>query len=372
MDAAFRKPWPSTSSDSDILGGAEPEITIFHTAATIRFYERHPTLLHYSERVNAQGTQNVLNAARKHGVSTFVYTSSGSIAVWSTCFFLWPWEQQPRHFVQAIADDEDKIPTRHGDFFSNYAASKRTGELLVCAANGTPSGSSILRTGCIRPGNGIYGPGGDLLCGLYLAKKGSPTWIGTVLQSFVHVENVSLAHLCYEQRLISLQHQNHKNNHENHPDIGGQAFCVADAGPPVTFNDVYKALTLLTNGECHFPELSPTFMYFLSHLFEAYYLTRDALLTSPSPLSLLSRLLPPLGGDLILLQPSLFNLTSVHLIFDDSRARAPPERGGLGYVPAYTTLTGLCKLVEGHQREFKAKGWDAAIEAKLKIHTGKA
>ena len=57
------------------------DVTVFHTAATIRFYERHPDLLHLSERVNVHGTQNILDAARRIGVRTFVYTSSGSVAV---------------------------------------------------------------------------------------------------------------------------------------------------------------------------------------------------------------------------------------------------------------------------------------------------
>jgi hypothetical protein len=36
----------------------------------------------------------------------------------------------------------------------------------------------------------------------------------------------------------------------------------------------------------------------------------------------------------------------VHLIFDDSRARLSPEKGGLGYQGAWTTLEGAHKTVQ--------------------------
>ena len=59
--------------------------------------------------------------------------------------------------------------------------------------------------------------------------------------------------------------------------------------------------------------------------------------------------LPAITGSLYNLQPALFALISVHLIFDDSRARLPPEKGGLGYSGAWTTLEGLHKTYEEHK-----------------------
>lgn len=88
-------------------------------------------------------------------------------------------------------------------------------------------------------------------------------------------------------------------------------------------------------------------MLLFSHLVEFYYLGRHFL--APS-LPFISQMLPPIGGDLVNLQPSLFALTSVHLIFDDSRARLSPEQGGLGYRGAWTTLQALCKTFEEYQR----------------------
>ncbi|OCH91970.1 NAD(P)-binding protein [Obba rivulosa] len=345
VHAAFARPWPAAAAD---LTDPNPELTVFHTAATIRFFERHPALQPLSDKVNVQGTQNVLDAARRAGAATFVYTSSGSISVRRSWFWLWPWEREPKHFTQVITDDDAGVPTRHEHFFSNYAVSKREAEMLVRRADRAPSGAGEMRTGCIRPGNGVYGPGGDLLVGMYLTRRANQTWIGRVLQSFIYVENCSLAHLCYEARLIEQR--------GTRPGVGGQAFCVADRGAPPTYGDIYRALTQLTRGATSFAHLSPTAMLALAHLFETYHLARHVLTTA---LPALARVVPPLGGDVVFLQPSMFALTQVHLIFDDSRARLPPEEGGLGY-HGCTSLEGVCKVVLEHERT-DGRGWTREI-----------
>ena len=344
VHAAFSAPWPSTSEGSS---SAETETTVFHTAASIRFYERDARLLRLSEKVNVEGTQNVLDAARATGVGVLVYTSSGSVSIRRARLWLWPWEKQPRLSVQTIDDDDRQLPRRHEEMFSNYAASKLSAERLVRAADRTalPSGKGQLRTGCLRPGNGIYGTGGDILCGAYLARRVNPSWIQDILQNFIYVENASLAHFCYEQRLIEMARG------LPNPDIGGQAFGIVDAGPPVTYGDVYTVLTTLTDGQTVFPRLSATAMLMLSHVFEGLHLLQSLTALSSSPFFCrLSRFVPAPAGDLINLQPSLFSLTMVHLIWDDSRARKSQEKGGLGYEPQWTTLSALCKLVEEHKK----------------------
>jgi len=327
---AFRAPW---------AGSPEAEVTVFHTAANIRFFERHPGIESRSTKVNVVGTQNVLEASRAIGVTAMIYTSSGSVSVHSSRFLLWPWQKEPDYFVQYIDDDDNRIPKHHADFFSNYASSKAKAEGLVRAANATPSGShgKVLRTGCIRPGNGVFGPGGDVLCGAYLARKVNPTWISNIVSHFVYVENCALSHLLYEARLI-------EGSTATRPDISGQAYAITDPGTPPTYGDVYNTLTTLTNGETYFPELSPTSMLLVSYLIEFYYLTRYFVFGD--------RFLPAVNSDLVNLQPSLYNLTMVHLIFDDSRARKSPEEGGLGYRGAWTTLQGLHKTEEEHRKGF--------------------
>lgn len=388
VQAAFNAPWPSLSLPSTTPPGGrsqpveelvETETTVFHTAANIRYYERDARLLPLSEKVNVEGTQNVLDAARAAGVSVLIYTSSGSVSVRRARLWLWPWEKRPPFSVQTIDDDDSRLPRRHEEMFSNYAASKLKAERLVRAADRTPLPSSssssssgkgqqgqqqLLRTGCLRPGNGIYGTGGDILCGAYLARRVNPSWAQDILQNFIYVENASLAHFCYEQRLIEIDKATQGSGSPN-PDIGGQAFGIVDAGPPVTYGDVYTVLTTLTDGQTVFPRLSATAMHLLSHIFEGLHLLRFLpALSSSRFLRRLSQFVPALSSDLINLQPPLFSLTMVHLIWDDSRARKSPEKGGLGYEPQWTTLAALCKLVEEHKKangRFEARSMGGGI-----------
>lgn len=255
-------------------------------------------------------------------------------------------------------DDDGLLPKRHEDFFSNYAATKCEAERRVRGADKSASGKTVLRTGCIRPGNGVYGPGGDMLCGIslilpcswyntdgfaalgaYLARLTNPTWIGNILQSFCYVENCALAHLLYEQRLLSSPGEGNKTL----PDIGGQAFCIADPGPPQTYGDVYNALCTVEG--VTFPSLSPTLMFLFATVVEWYDIAHKFVESSPLP-----TFLPSLNAVIINLQPALFSLVNVHAIFDDSRARLSPEEGGLGYKGGWTTQEGLAKLVEEHRK----------------------
>ena len=340
LQAAFAAPWPDASSSSETA----PEITVFHTAANIRFYERHLSFLDRSSKINVQGTKNVVSAAKFIGATVLIYTSSGSVGLKNTRFLLWPWEKEPKMFLQVLNDgDADKptAPRRHEDFFSNYAASKMEAETFVRASDKEATRSStgsktLLRTGCVRPGNGVFGPGGDQLCGAYLMRQNNPSWISTVLQSLSYVENCAVAHLLYEQRLIELLKPESK-----YPDIGGQAFYITDPGPTHTNGDIYNVLETLSEGECHFPSLSPTAMLLLAHGIEFYYRLQQS--------TRWNWLLPKVSGDLINLQPSLFSLTCVHLVFDDSRARLSPEKGGLGYVGAWTTTEGLHKTFQEYK-----------------------
>lgn len=166
VSTAFEQQWPETV--------ANLPLTVFHTAATIRAFERLEMYLPLCSNVNVNGTKNVLNASKKCGATCFVSTSSGSVTLHKPGFWIAPWEKLPRRVVQILSDDA-KLPERHDEFFSNYAVSKIEAERLVCAADDPVTG---FRTGCIRPANGIYGIGNDTsntITGLYLRKGGGPT-----------------------------------------------------------------------------------------------------------------------------------------------------------------------------------------------------
>ena len=160
--------------------------------------------------------------------------------------------------------------------------------------------------------------------------------------SSIYVENCSIAHLLYEQRLIEIS-----NAGGSAIDIGGQAFCVKDPGPPTTYGDAFLTLETLTNGKTSFPPASPTVLLLLAYIIELYYLTRHFLLASaPS----IGSIIPPVPGNLIKLQPAVFRVLEIHMIVDDSMARLPPEKGGLGYKGVCTTLEGLHLLVDASKK----------------------
>ena len=255
IEAAFASPWQSDSTQSSTVGQDVPATTVFHTAANLRFFERHQVFLDRSTKVNVLGTQNVISAARKVGADVMVYTSSGSICLHSLRLLWWPWEKVPKEFVQIVNDDDNLRPKRHQDFFSNYAVSKFQGESIVRSSDKLPTGDAakltkVLRTGSIRP-NDVFGPRGDThSCGAWLTKQHNPSFAKSTIQSFCYVENCANAHLCYEARLIELQQAGSTN-----PDIGGQAF---DTGPPPTYGDMHTITESLTDGQCtHFLTCRP-------------------------------------------------------------------------------------------------------------------
>lgn len=336
--AGFTKPWPPTASrDSDI--------TVFCTVANIRFYEKHPALVPRSAKVNVTGLENVIKGSLACGATILIATSSGSIGVRSTRFLLTPWESEPVFFTQVLRDGDKESTRPHRTFFSNYGYTKMIGEVRVLAADRSSGvGGKTLRTGAIRPGNGVYGVGGDQIAEMYMKVPDTRiTWIPNTVQHFIAVENCSLAHLCYEQRLVELERGG------RNPDIGGRSFIVTDAGPPIAYGDCYKAIEVLT-GDVKFQVFSPSLMLLLAHIVQTYYLATYFLSQSPNILlRAAGAFLPRLPSLVVSLQPSLWNLTSVHLIFDSSNARARPEAGGLGYQPLWNSLEGICQLVLDYQ-----------------------
>ncbi|KAH7919054.1 NAD(P)-binding protein [Leucogyrophana mollusca] len=330
LRAAFAVDWPSNSERSD------KGITVFHTAASIRFYERHESLVPRSFAVNVDGTRNSLTVSREYGVDLFVFTSSASIPVRRTRHWIWPWQRHAETLVQIVNDTISNVPRKHNDFFSNYAYTKSLAEELV---RGSDSPGEGFRTGCLRPGNAIFGPGGDLVAGPYLARGTNPSWTAPIIQSFTYVENASYAHLLYEQRLL----ESRTRADSLYPDIGGQAFCITDQGNAISYGDLYLTLSTLTKGKTRFPLLPPAPFLLLARILELYYIAQTRL----------PRVLPPLTGDILELQPSVFNLATIHMKVDDSRARLPPQEGGLGYNPPWTTLEGLCQVVNDYLKDAK-------------------
>ena len=104
-----------------------------------------------------------------------------------------------------------------------------------------------------------------------------------MIQNFVNAENVSIAHLLYEQRLVSPATSD--KDKTSKVDIGGQSFVVTDPNPPITFSDMYLLLSTVSKTPTTFPNY-PCMLFFLSsYLIEWYVLLQEGYL---------SWLLPPL------------------------------------------------------------------------------
>lgn len=167
------------------------------------------------------------------------------------------------------------------------------------------------------------------------------SWTRHIIHSFVNAENVSIAHLLYEQRLLEQSRPS-----STLPNTGGQAFVVTDPNPPISFEDIYLLLSALATTPVSFPSVQPIWLLLLSYLVEAYAFAQ---------FKYLGWLLPPIKGDLAQVQPSLFAISDVFCVADDSRARKDPEQGGLGYRPPISTLEGMC---------MQCADWNAKVEAR--------
>jgi nucleoside-diphosphate-sugar epimerase len=331
VTTAFAVPWPDSTT--------QLPITVYHTAAVIRPQDRLKCFLHLCSKVNVDGTANVLAASKAAGADIFIWTSSGSTAIHRPHFWIFPWTKHPKNSVQVLSDSTP-LPKSHTDFFGNYAASKATAETLVRKANDP---ASNFRTGCIRPTNGIYGTGGvsnTAITEIYLHNAGSPTWAHPILQSFVHAENVSLAHLLYEQNLVN------QSADESLLPTGGQSYVVSDPNPAIAFSDLYALLTTLSTTPVSFPALQPAPLLLIAYLVEAYLYLRFWV----------GGFLPGLPYALEQMQPSLFGILDVHVFADDGRARLAPELGGLGYDAPLTTLDGMCRRLVDWNTKAKTEG----------------
>lgn len=174
--AAFTAPWPRKASQSQ-------PITVFHLAATIRHWERHPDLLSLSTNVNVAGTANVLSASKTIGATIFVATSSASVCIRTTNLFkcIPFFQPMPKDYCQIYRDGDENLPKKHYDFFGNYAVSKLEAERLV---RGADEKSGTFRTGVLRPGNAVYGSGGDYMSSGYLSRNVSPVYVSPFLFPF--------------------------------------------------------------------------------------------------------------------------------------------------------------------------------------------
>lgn len=335
VEAAFSKPWPSSVE-------ALP-LTVHHTAAVIRPAERSPLVWERTRPVNVDGTRHSMDAARRAGANVFIFTSSISVGLLPCTFFVAPWASRPRRWFQVLDESDYDVALRpKEDFFANYAYSKGLAERLVGAAN-----EPGFRTGCVRPGNGIYGMPKDLVYTDFLAKTDTAvTMCANTIQNAVSSRNVSLAHMCFEAALLS------GGEGGAAPACAGRPFVVSDSGPPPSWQDFFLAARVASRTPvAKVVELPAAPLFLLAHAVEAWslLLARFPFLTR-APFGLREP-----AGDMRHLQPAIFT-PQAFVICADGKARRSVAEGGIGYKGAISTLEGTCELLREWNRTHAGAG----------------
>ena len=152
--------------------------TVFHVAARAGVGGSYQS---YHEP-NVTGTQNVINACRRHGVSRLVFTSSPSVVFDGT--------------DEQNVDESEPYPSK---YLAHYPHTKALAEQLVLSANGPE-----LATVSLRP-HLIWGPGDNHLVPRIVsrARAGRLRLVGpgTNLVDSVYIDNAADAHLLAADRL---------------------------------------------------------------------------------------------------------------------------------------------------------------------------
>ncbi|PRQ04968.1 NAD-dependent epimerase/dehydratase family protein [Enhygromyxa salina] len=216
-DYAWLREWGVDARQGDVanaqavLDAVEGCDAVFHVAARVDIWG--PYAQFYA--TNTQGTLNVIDACRAHGVGKLIYTSTPSVV----------------HGGDAVSGvDESAAYPDH--FEAHYPATKALAEQAVLAAN-----SPELSTVAIRP-HLVWGPGDTSMMPRVIAKAragrvrmiGAPQKIDTV-----YIDNAVDAHLAAYERLGPSAA------------IAGRAYFVTQGEPlegPAFINDLLGAAGL--------------------------------------------------------------------------------------------------------------------------------
>lgn len=181
--------------------------TVFHTAARVGVWGRYEDF----HRTNVLGTRALLDGCRRHGVRTFVHTSTPSVV----------------YNGRDLADADESLPLTAA-CPSPYPLTKAIAEREVLAAN-----SPALRTVALRP-HLIWGVGDPHLVPRVLARARAGrlriVGAGRNRVDMVHVENAVDAHLCAESAV---------------PAAAGRAYFITNGEPVVLWDWINELLTSL-------------------------------------------------------------------------------------------------------------------------------
>lgn len=197
------------AADADVVRTAAAGCAaIIHTAAIPGVWGGY-SLYH---RANVVGTENVIAAAKAHGISRLLYTSTPSVV----------------HGGEGISGGDESLPYPE-TYLTHYAATKALAEKLVLGAN-----SPALATAAIRP-HLMFGEGDTQLIPKLLARAraGQLRIIGdgTNRVSVSYAPNVADAHLAALDKLYpgSL--------------VAGQAYFVNEPEPVNCWDFINRIVT---------------------------------------------------------------------------------------------------------------------------------
>lgn len=194
----------------DVQNACEKQEVVFHVAALPGVWGSWKT--YYD--INTKGTQNVIEASKKHGVKKLIYTSSPSVI----------FDGQPH------LDANESLPYPE-KYLTHYPHSKALGEKAVLGAGK----NGELLTCSLRP-HLIWGPRDNHLIPRLLekAKSGRLRKVGDGenLISMSYVENVATAHLQAADALT-----------KNSP-VNGEAYFINEIEPVNLWKWINEILAL--------------------------------------------------------------------------------------------------------------------------------
>lgn len=183
---------------------------VVHTAGFVPPLEEryHRRLDKKTQRINVDGTRNVLDACKAVGVEAFVFTSTCCVVI--------------DDYTQDYANIDERWPVVERGKASIYGESKAMAEILVLNANGSMNEEkkATLLTSSIRPAV-IYGEGDHQLVpsivSCIIDKTESPFKVGEGINMWdtVYVGNVADAHVLALENLLS-----------SDPTAAGEAFFI--------------------------------------------------------------------------------------------------------------------------------------------------
>ncbi|KAI9798845.1 MAG: hypothetical protein M1825_004968 [Sarcosagium campestre] len=216
----------SPESIEPVFAAAKPDVVI-HTASPVMVGDISHELM---QRVNVEGTRNLLAASASHGVSAFVFTSSASVISDNVADLINADERWP------------VVPARLQDLY--YSETKATAEALVLESNRT--NNNKLLTVALRPA-GIFGEGdAQMIPGMMGAYTAGRTRVqlgdNDNLFDFTYVGNVAHAHLLAAAALVQTAALLGRDvSPLDNERVDGEAFFITNT-TPVYFWDFTRAV----------------------------------------------------------------------------------------------------------------------------------